>query len=252
MRGMIMVATRAVGAYDVAMAKVVRRHEIAPTSAFGEVVNGRQLVEIVRTDRDVKFDERIMRSDHTPEAQDFVPQHPGPREKEKRFGFKERDFIVYPAHGVGQILSIEEQVVAGTSLEFFVVYFVKAKLTVRVPTRKATNVGMRRPSDPASINGAKQILTEATGRSRRGTWSRLALEYQSKINSGDIVALAEVVRDLYRPGANSGQSFSERQLYETALDRLSDEVALVDPISKKQSIENLEGLLKEGALRRIA
>jgi CarD family transcriptional regulator len=192
-----------------------------------------------------------VRADRTPDAAEFVSRHSEPHDQQRRFGFEEKDFIVYPAHGVGQIVSIEEQVVSGASLEFFVIYFAKAKLTVRVPTRKAANVGMRSPSDPASIRRVKQILGE-TPRRGRGTWSRLALEYGSKINSGDIAAITEVVRDLYRPGVDSGQSFSERQLYETALDRLSEEMALVDGTSKEQSVENVEGLLRAGKLKRIA
>ena len=115
----------------------------------------------------------------------------------------------------------------------------------------AAGAGMRSPSDPASIHRVKRILGE-TPRRGRGTWSRLALEYGSKINSGDIAAITEVVRDLYRPGVDSGQSFSERQLYETALDRLSEEMALVDGTSKEQSVENVVGLLKAGKLKRIA
>jgi CarD family transcriptional regulator len=196
------------------------------------------------------FDGKV-RTDRTPDTAELISQHSEPHGKRRRFGFVEKDFIVYPAHGVGQIVSIEEQIVAGASLEFFVIYFTKAKLTVRVPTRKAGNVGMRSPSDPASIHCVKRILGETPRRSR-GTWSRLALEYGSKINSGDIAAITEVVRDLYRPGVDSGQSFSERQLYETALDRLSEEMALVDGISKKQSVENVESLLRAGKLKRIA
>jgi CarD family transcriptional regulator len=163
-----------------------------------------------------------------------------------RFGFNAKDFIVYPAHGVGQILRIEEQAVAGASLEFFVIYFAKSKMTLRVPTRKATNVGMRKPSDPAAIQRVKRLLGEPPRKSR-GTWSRLAQEYAGKTNSGDIVALAEVVRDLCRPGGDSGQSFSERQLYVSALDRLCGEVALVDGIAEEQTAKELEGLVKTGA-----
>jgi CarD family transcriptional regulator len=208
------------------------------------------LIDIKKTDRDMNFDGKV-RADRTPAAAKFVSKHSEPHDKQSRFGFEEEDFIVYPAHGVGQIVSIEEQIVAGASLEFFVIYFAKAKLTVRVPTRKAANVGMRSPSDPASIHRVKRILSETPRRSR-GTWSRLALEYGSKINSGDIAAITEVVRDLYRPGVDSGQSFSERQLYETALDRLSGEMALVDGTSKEQSVEHVESLLRAGKLKRIA
>jgi CarD family transcriptional regulator len=123
-------------------------------------------------------------------------------------------------------------------------------MTVRVPVRKAANVGMRKPSDLSSVQGVKQILTESP-RKGRGNWSRLAQEYEGKIKSGDIVAVAEVARDLFRPG-DSGQSFSERQLYVSALDRLCGEIALVDGISEGQAIKELEGLLKTGTLKRSA
>jgi CarD family transcriptional regulator len=164
--------------------------------------------------------------------------------------FEATDFVVYPAHGVGQIVSIEEQTVAGASLEFFVIFFRKSKMTARVPVRKAANIGMRKPSDRSSIDGVKQILREAP-RKVRGNWSRLAQEYESKINSGDILATAEVARDLFRPG-DSGQSFSERQLYLSALGRLCEEIALVGGISEEQVVKELEELLKNGTLKRSA
>lgn len=164
--------------------------------------------------------------------------------------FSTNEFVVYPAHGAGQILSIEKQTVAGASLEFFVIYFTKSKLTVRVPIRKAANVGMRKLSDRALVQEAKRVLS-GTPRKARGNWSRLAQEYESKINSGDLVAVAEVARDLFRQG-ESEQSFSERQFYVSALDRLCGEVALVDGVSEEQTIKELEGLLKGGPLKRSA
>src|SRR5271154_4435061 len=139
----------------------------------------------------MSLDGQKAKSERIPAAQDAVPERPANDEGKTRFGFTKMDFIVYPAHGVGQILAIEEQAVAGASLEFFVVYFAKSKMTVRVPTRKATNVGMRIPSDSAAIERVKGLLSE-TPRKGRGTWSRLMQEYETKINSGDIVAIAEV------------------------------------------------------------
>ena len=184
-------------------------------------------------------------------APDAASAPPGARENEKiRLEFKATDFVIYPAHGAGQILSIEERTVAGASMEFFVIFFAKSKLTVRVPVRKAANIGMRKPSDISSVQGAKQILSEAP-RKGRGNWSRLAQEYEGKINSGNIVAVAEVARDLFQPG-DSYQSFSERQLYVSALDRLCGEIALVDGISTEQAVKELEGLLKTGKLKRSA
>ena len=112
-----------------------------------------------------------------------------------------------------------------------------------MPTRKATNVGLRKPSDFAAIERVKRPLGEAP-RKGRGAWSRLAQEYEAKINSGSIVAVAEVVRDLCRPGCDSGQSFSERQLYASALNRLSGEIALIDRISDEQAGKEIESLMK--------
>jgi CarD family transcriptional regulator len=158
---------------------------------------------------------------------------------------KFRDGTIVPAiaaHGVGQI--------AGSSLEFFVIYFTKSKMTVRVPVRKAAKVGMRKPSDLSAIQAVKQILSEAPRRGR-GNWSKQVQEYEGKINSGDILAVAEVVRDLFRPD-DLTQSFSERQLYVSSLDRLCGEVALLDAISEEQAVKELEALLKTGKLKRSA
>ncbi|MVT67566.1 CarD family transcriptional regulator [Bradyrhizobium pachyrhizi] len=161
---------------------------------------------------------------------------------ETRFGFRATDLIVYPAHGVGQIVAIEEQTMAGACLECFVVYFAKSKMTLRVPTRKAANVGMRQLSDPVSIEHMRRILGQAPHKAR-GNWSRLAQEYESKINSGNIIAIAEVMRDLYRPAVNAEQSYSERQLYAAAVERLSGEVALVSGITEAEAVRELESLI---------
>ena len=199
----------------------------------------------------MSLDGQKVKSDRFLEASDVASAPSGARENGKLpLEFKTADFVVYPAHGAGQILSIEMQTVAGASLEFFVIYFTKSKLTVRVPVRKAANIGMRKLSNLSSIQEVKRILS-GTPRKGRGNWSRLAQEYESKINSGDIVAVAEVARDLFRQG-ESEQSFSERQFYVSALDRLCGEVALVDGVSEEQTIKELEGLLKSGTLKRSA
>jgi CarD family transcriptional regulator len=169
-----------------------------------------------------------------------------PAHNKTRFGFKANDFVVYPAHGVGQIVAIEEQTVAGASLEFFVVYFAKTKMTLRVPTPKAANLGMRKLSDPTALKHVRRTLSQAPYKAR-GNWSRLAQEYEGKINSGEIIAIAEVVRDLYRPAVGYGQSYSERQLYIAALDRLSGEVALVEHITEGEAVLELESLVIAGA-----
>jgi CarD family transcriptional regulator len=166
----------------------------------------------------------------------------------QRQGFKLNEFVVYPAHGVGQIVAIEEQEVAGFKLELFVISFSKDKLTLRVPTSKVSGVGMRKISDPDT---AKRSLDILTGRARvkRTMWSRRAQEYETKINSGDINAIAEVVRDLYRSEAQPEQSYSERQLYEAALDRMVREIAAVQKSNEIDALKTVEAQLQKGQSR---
>ncbi|HTV28917.1 MAG TPA: CarD family transcriptional regulator [Xanthobacteraceae bacterium] len=166
----------------------------------------------------------------------------------QRQGFKTNEFIVYPAHGVGQIVAIEEQEVAGARLELFVINFVKDKMTLRVPTSKVASVGMRKLAETPIIKRALETL-KGRARVKRTMWSRRAQEYEAKINSGDIVAIAEVVRDLYRSETQPEQSYSERQLYEAALDRLSREIAAVQRITETEAVKEIEAALAKGPRR---
>ncbi len=147
--------------------------------------------------------------------------------KSKKLDFRPNEYVVYPAHGVGQVVSVEEQEVAGFSLEVFVVSFEKDKMKLSVPTNKAIEVGMRALSSPDVISQAMKTL-KGKAKVKRAMWSRRAQEYEQKINSGDLIAIAEVVRDLHRNDDQREQSYSERQLYEAALERLTREVAAVD------------------------
>jgi CarD family transcriptional regulator len=181
---------------------------------------------------------------------------PAPKPEEKkvvtqRQGFKASEFVVYPAHGVGQILAIEEQEIAGAKLELFVINFIKDKMTLRVPTAKVANVGMRKLSDPALVKRALETL-KGRARVKRTMWSRRAQEYEAKINSGDIVAIAEVVRDLYRSESQPEQSYSERQLYEAALDRLSREIAVVQHSTETEAVKEIESQLAKSPRRGAA
>jgi CarD family transcriptional regulator len=166
----------------------------------------------------------------------------------QRQGFKTNEFVVYPAHGVGQILAIEEQEIAGAKLELFVINFIKDKMTLRVPTAKVANVGMRKLSDPALVKRALETL-KGRARIKRTMWSRRAQEYEAKINSGDIVAIAEVVRDLFRSESQPEQSYSERQLYEAALDRLSREIAVVQHVTETEAVKEIEANLAKSPRR---
>ncbi len=170
----------------------------------------------------------------------------------QRHGFKANEYIVYPAHGVGRIIGIEEQEIAGMALELFVINFEKEKLTLRVPTGKLQSVGMRKLSDEAVVKKAMETL-KGRARVKRTMWSRRAQEYVAKINSGDLVSIAEVVRDLYRSEAQPEQSYSERQLYEDALDRMAREIAAVEKLDERGAVQRITDVLSKSARgRRLA
>jgi CarD family transcriptional regulator len=170
----------------------------------------------------------------------------------QRHGFKATEFIVYPAHGVGRIVGIEEQEIAGMALELFVINFEKEKLTLRVPTGKLASVGMRKLSEEPVVKKAMETL-KGRARVKRTMWSRRAQEYVAKINSGDLVSIAEVVRDLYRSEAQPEQSYSERQLYEDALDRMAREIAAVEKLDERGAVQRITDVLSKSARgRRLA
>jgi len=168
----------------------------------------------------------------------------------QRQGFKTSEFIVYPAHGVGQIIGVEEQEVAGHKLELFVIDFAQDKLTLRVPIVKIESAGMRKLASDQRI--AKSLRTvQGRARVKRTMWSRRAQEYEAKINSGDLVSIAEVVRDLFRSEHQPEQSYSERQLYEAALDRMAREISVVNKISTTEAVVLIEKNLALGPKRGV-
>jgi CarD family transcriptional regulator len=162
--------------------------------------------------------------------------------KDKGLDFRPNEFVVYPAHGVGRIVSIETQEIAGIKLELFVISFEKDKMTLRVPTHRATQVGMRSLSTPDIVSKAMATL-KGKAKVKRAMWSRRAQEYEQKINSGDLVSIAEVVRDLHRADDQREQSYSERQLYEAALERLTREVAAVSGTDESAAQKRVDDVL---------
>ncbi len=173
---------------------------------------------------------------------------PAPKPTGAAAGFKLEEFIVYPAHGVGQIVAIEEQEVAGFKLELYVISFAKDKMTLKVPTPKVVSVGMRKLAEPALVQKALDVLT-GRARIKRTMWSRRAQEYEAKINSGDLIAISEVIRDLYRSEAQPEQSYSERQLYEAALDRMAREIGAVEKLTETETLKLIETQLQKGPRR---
>ena len=156
------------------------------------------------------------------------------------------DHVVYPTHGVGIVVGVATQDVVGTSLEVYVLTYDHEKMTLRVPTRKARTAGLRALAEG---NVVFQALTTLKGRARvkRTMWSRRAQEYEAKINSGDLISIAEVVRDLHRSDSQPEQSYSERQLYESALDRMAREVAAIERIDREEAISLLHKSLLKAA-----
>jgi CarD family transcriptional regulator len=167
--------------------------------------------------------------------------------------FKAGETVVYASHGVGRITAIEEQEVAGFTLQVFVIFFEKDKMTVRVPIAKAASSGLRKLVEPAVVETALEVLS-GRARAKRGMWARRGQEYEAKINSGDLMLLAEVLRDLYRSPEQTEPSYSERQLYESALETLAREISVVHGISLTeaqmligQSLAKSPHALKDGS-----
>jgi len=160
----------------------------------------------------------------------------------KKEQFLPEQYVIYPSHGIGQILEIEKKEIAGQMLKMYVIEFEKEKMILRVPVEKTKEIGVRKVS---TKNQLKEIFEILTGKAkiRRTMWSRRAQEYEAKINSGDIKLLTEVVRDLFRSDSQPEQSYSERQLYEAARERLSREVAVIEKTDEQKAVEKMETIL---------
>ncbi len=175
----------------------------------------------------------------------------GKRAAAKKASFKVGQHIVYPAHGVGEVTGIDQEVIAGFDIEVYVVKFEQDKMTLRVPTAKAATSGMRALSNELVL---KDAFTTLKGRARikRTMWSRRAQEYEAKINSGDLILVSEVVRDLHRTDAQPEQSYSERQLYESAIDRMVREVAAIRKTDRGLALDDVLETLSKARSRQAA
>ena len=157
--------------------------------------------------------------------------------------YKKGDYVVYPAHGVGQIEAVETQTIGGMEIKLYAIQFEKDRMRLKVPVFKAVASGLRRLSNTNRMQDALKTL-QGRAQIRRAMWSRRAQEYEMKINSGDPVSIAEVLRDLKRSNDDTEQSYSERQIYQSALERLAREVAAVEKITEIEAAERLEGMIK--------
>ena len=168
---------------------------------------------------------------------------PAPRAMAKAEIFEEGDHVVYPTHGVGKVERIATEEIAGHRLELIHITFEENRMTLRVPVAKARTAGLRKLATRKMFDEALAVL-RGRARIKRTMWSRRAQEYEAKINSGDPLAIAEVVRDLHRNAGQPDQSFSERQIYEAAMDRLAAELAALDRIDKAAAAVKLAEFLK--------
>lgn len=158
------------------------------------------------------------------------------------FTFQKDDYVVYPAHGVGQIEGVETHTIGGMSVSLYAISFEKDRMRLKIPVAKAQDSGLRKLSTSSRLNDAMETL-KGRARIRRTMWSRRAQEYETKINSGDPVAIAEVLRDLKRSNDDTEQSYSERQIYQSAMERLAREVAAVQSITEDKATAKLEKIL---------
>ena len=160
----------------------------------------------------------------------------------KEFIYQDGDFVVYPTHGVGKIIGTETNDIAGMQIKLLVIRFEQDRMTLRVPMKKAMSLGLRTLSSRKHMDDA--ILTlKGKARVRRTMWSRRAQEYEAKIKSGDPVSIAEVVRDLRKRDTQTEQSYSERQMYQAALERLAREFAAIEEIDQATAAVQLEDLM---------
>ncbi len=164
----------------------------------------------------------------------------------KALAFDVGDYVVYPKHGVGRVTEIQNEEIAGMDLELYVLRFEKERMTLRVPTNKVEAIGMRKLSSDKTLKEAMETL-KGKPKVKRTMWSRRAQEYEAKINSGEIVLIAEVTRDLFRPDDQPEQSYSERQIFEAASSRLARELAAMDKTDEPTALEKVLDILREHA-----
>ncbi len=168
----------------------------------------------------------------------------------KALSFDVGDYVVYPKHGVGRVIELQSQQIAGMELELYVLRFEKERMTLRVPTNKAESVGMRKLSSNKTLSEALDTL-KGKPKVKRTMWSRRAQKYEAKINSGDLVSIAEVTRDLFRPDDQPEQSYSERQIFEAASSRLARELAAMEETDERAALKKILDILNEAAPKYV-
>ena len=156
------------------------------------------------------------------------------------------DYVVYPKHGVGRVVELQSEEIAGMKLELYVLRFEKERMTLRVPVNKVEAIGMRKLSSDKTMKDALETL-KGKPKVKRTMWSRRAQEYEAKINSGDLTSIAEVTRDLFRADDQPEQSYSERQIFEAASSRLARELAAMEKTDEPTALTKILDVLKKHA-----
>ena len=157
------------------------------------------------------------------------------------------DYVVYPKHGVGRVIELQKEEIAGMQLELYVLRFEKERMTLRVPVNKVESIGMRKLSSDKTLKEAMETL-KGKPKVKRTMWSRRAQEYEAKINSGDLTSIAEVTRDLFRPDDAPEQSYSERQIFEAASSRLARELGAMEQTDEKSALTKILEILNIAAV----
>ena len=200
-----------------------------------------------RADDDVRDECQLSYGRHYVVSQLILPNNQKGRNMTSNAAmFDVGDYVVYPKHGVGRVIELQDSEIAGMQLQLYVLRFEKEKMTLRVPFNKAEGVGMRKLSSDKTLKEAMHTLT-GKPKVKRTMWSRRAQEYEAKINSGDLVSIAEVTRDLFRPDDQPEQSYSERQIFEAASSRLARELAAMEKTDEKAALQKILAILNEAA-----
>jgi CarD family transcriptional regulator len=168
------------------------------------------------------------------------------KKKTSKIKFNKGDYVVYPSYGPGKILGIKKEIINGKRIQVLIIS-INERVILRIPVEKITDLGVRKLSTANRLKDAMLVLKAKAKKKRKTMWSRRAQEYEAKILSGNLVSIAEVLKELYKKDSFEDSSFSEKQIYASALDRLSRELAAMKKLDKEAATKELENILKSAA-----
>tara|TARA_B100000029_G_scaffold316368_1_gene308776 strand:+ start:18123 stop:18644 length:522 start_codon:yes stop_codon:yes gene_type:complete len=168
------------------------------------------------------------------------------KKKKDNTKFAKGDYVVYPSYGPGKIIGIKKEIINGKRIELFIIS-INERVVLRIPVEKIKELGLRKLSTANRLKDALAVLKSKGKKKRKTMWSRRAQEYESKILSGNLVSIAEVLKELYKKDSFDESSFSEKQIYASALDRLARELAAMKKLDKEAATKELEEILNSAA-----